>query len=266
MAHSALIRQKALKRKRCSCTGQALVETACGMVVVTIVFVLLVMFGLNTFFAFKYSADVKIIATEAAKIVLTNKYWLGMRRPDYNPDESVEKARVVANTLASKLGIASVEIVEFNQDETPDGDIISIRVKADGLPLPYATKVFAPFLSFAATGVSVQPRSQVYACCDIAAKQPGQPNANVFDVVRVPAFGFSRNTANGGNMVFFGQNFQTNDSSALNAQGQEGPNPFQNGFGQMTPFESKFFRGLGLAQPSAFDPRLAGIAQFGLSP
>jgi hypothetical protein len=247
-------------------TGQGLVEGACGTVILITVFVLLVMFGLNAFFAIKYSADVKIIATEAAKVVLTNKYWLGMRRPDYNPDEAVAKASEIANTLATKLGIPAVQIVEFNQEETPAGDIISVKVQADGLRLPYAAKIFPRFLSMAATGVSVQPKNSVYACVDIATQQPGQSNPNIFDVVRVPAFGFSRNTANGQAAPFAGQVFQGNDNSTPNSNGEAGPNPLPNGFGLMTRFDSKFFRGLVLAKPSAFDPRLAGTQEYGLSP
>lgn len=245
--------------------GQTTLGIVSGLAVMVAVFVLLVMFGLNVFSALKYGADLKLAATEAANIIQANKFWLGMKRPDYNQGLALEKATRIADAVSVRLGLPPIEIVEVMEDDTPASDIVVVKVRAKNLLLPFATGAFPSFLTLKAEGISVQSKNCVYACVDIATKQPGQNNPNVFDVMRVPAYGFSRNTASGQTVEFAGQQFAGNFSSSVDANGFTGPNGFENGFGATTPFDSKYFRGVVLAAPSAFDPRLAGTAQFGLS-
>lgn len=242
-------------RARSRRKAQALVESAAGTALIVFVFVLLIMFSINVYFALRYSADLKLIANEAAKVALTNKYWLGMQRPDYDANTAAMKAQNIANTLAKRLGMPPVQI-EMQEDETEDGDIIEITAKVAGLPLPYTNAVFPTGISLSAVGLAVQPQGSVYAAIDINAHASANAkDKDVFDTVRLPVYGFFREKG-----VVLGPDGQP----SRDRFGNTTPDSFdfptaKDGFpwGKMGPIRGpKYFRGLPLPL-SAWDPRLA---------
>lgn len=219
------------------------------------VFVLLIMFSLNVYFALRYSADLKLVANEAAKVALTNKYWLGMERPDYNPENAAAKAQSIASNLAGRLGLPPVKI-SLEDDETDDGDIIQVTAKCNGLPLPYSPKaVFPTGLSLSAVGIAVQPQGSVYAAIDVNARaSDNAKDKNVYDTVRFPVYGFFREK---------GVVTDENGKPVTDRFGNTTPGSFdfpaaKDGlaWGKMGPMKGpKYFRGLPLPL-QAWDPRL----------
>ncbi len=105
--------------------GQALVEGTAALVIQVAVFVLMVALGINAFFLTQWSAKVNLVASEAAKVVAINKYWLGMARPDYQPTVTQGKARQVAERLCQQLGLPAPTVTFPDVPSDDAGDYIN---------------------------------------------------------------------------------------------------------------------------------------------
>jgi hypothetical protein len=226
-------------------TGQALIESAAGLVVLTLVFVFLTAFGLNVFWMLQYQAKANIVASESAKVVAADKYWLGMLRPDYNADGAKQRARDVAKALCTKLGLP--EPSEFQVDETSDtyADYLSVNLTLSGLKLPFGLSgVFPGVFKTQANGASVQPKQAIYACMNMDCLTA---ETGTYDIVSIPVYGFTKG---------HGQNPDPND---LN-RGYERMSGFPNNFGSTGPISPKYFRGLPLRNEK-WDPRLINFSK-----
>lgn len=177
-----------------SARGQALVESAVGLVLIVSVFVMLIMLGLNVYFATTYGLKAQMVATEAAKVQSENKYWLGMPRPvgtqpgEYDPGVTEQMSRNMAARLSTMLGLPPLSKFSLlDNGDAAEGDII--QVKVDYLcPLPFVGGIFPNAIPVSGTGVAVHPKAPILAAVDIGA--PSVNNSTKNCVVRVPAYGF----------------------------------------------------------------------------
>ncbi len=128
--------QNVLAPKR-GCAGQAIIESAVGLIVVVAIFVLITAFGLNVFFMTQYQAKASIVATEAAKVVGVKKYWLGMTRPDYNPQLAREKAHAVAVRLCRLFNLPAPSALFVEESSDENADYLSINMTISDLHLPF---------------------------------------------------------------------------------------------------------------------------------
>src|SRR5438105_1648945 len=65
-------------------SGQALAEGAVALWLLATAFVLLIAMGINLFFVTQRLAQANLAATQAAKVIAVNKYWLCAVRPDWD--------------------------------------------------------------------------------------------------------------------------------------------------------------------------------------
>ncbi len=221
--------------------GQALIEGTAALVLLTIATCLLIGFLVNVFFVTQWSAKANLVASEAAKAISAEKYWLGMTRPDYDVQEGSQKARAVAQTLCKSLGLPKPGSFKFEEKSDDSGDYNSVTFRISGLSLPINySGIFPEMLSVQAKGVSFQPRQNCYAAIQMnaPAEQPG-----TYDVVYLPVYGFFRGYGTNSNFYDVSNGYQT-------------IGPLPGGFGKVGAVHPKYFRGLPLPAPVQWDPRL----------
>lgn len=171
------------------------------MVVLTILFVALMMFAVNSWFLLDYSTKAKIVATESAKVVLADKYWLGCRRPDYDPRQSQAQAEAVAHRLCDMLSIPAPQSVVLDDSEDTNAGYVSCVVTIGGMRMPYGGVFFPQIMRVSEKGVSTQSLVHPYAMLNIEApgvNQNGSPSG--LQGVQLPAIGFYKGiNGNAGN-------------------------------------------------------------------
>lgn len=87
--------------------GQALVEGTVMLGVMIVFVVLLLLVLINTYQLSNYNYRLQAIATEAARKVSADKWWLGMERPEYNYTQSCREAEEIAKEELVKNGLVS---------------------------------------------------------------------------------------------------------------------------------------------------------------
>lgn len=202
------MRNQAITRKSAgqvrNVRGQALVESACGLVVITIVFVLLVGFGINTYAALTFGTKLQIVAMETARVLDDERLWLGVQRPDYEASVSQQKAETVGAVVADKLGLDGKSVTfAFEEVGVKNGDEelgrMTVVTASIGLAkLPFELGVFPTGIPVSATAASARGTVQPYAVCDIDAPIKREGGATgPKDGVRIPVYGFFRRTGLG---------------------------------------------------------------------
>lgn len=150
-----------------SCRGQGLAEGVCGTSLIVGTFVLLTMLGLNVYTAIVAHEKLRVVATEAARVIDSKQYWLGMSRPDANTTQTRASATALANALAAKLGLPKPSDVTYlteHDKADPSITYTSCTVTCPALPLPYAiSNLFPSVLNISETGVSGDMATPPYA-------------------------------------------------------------------------------------------------------
>ncbi|MBX9690366.1 MAG: hypothetical protein K2X27_26870 [Candidatus Obscuribacterales bacterium] len=184
--------------------GQALVESAAAMLVVSIFFVALAAFAVNTFSYMVYGSKIQVIANAVARQVSNRTYWLGALRPQFQRSgKGLESQKEKANEYAKKLGeiygLPVTPIVTFPDapDESVEGVAFTpVTVSMAEIPLPFQfSKLFPQFLSVSATGIASEQVDAPPGFIRMGFKliDPSTSNPAVTDatqVVILPAYGF----------------------------------------------------------------------------
>lgn len=226
-------------------SGQALAEGTVALMLLVAAFVLMVAFGINAFFVTQWSAKVNVVASEAAKVVAANRYWLGMERPDYDPSAAHASATQVAQKLCQRLGLPNPNITFPDVPSDESGDYNQVVVTVSSLPLPFKIdQVFPNIIGVQGTGISFQPKQRIYAHINIHAPTSAP---NQWDGVAIPVYGFFRGINSNPNAFADPQNVQGGYGAAVS---------LPNNFGQLGSLNSKYFRGLPLPPPIQWDPHL----------
>ncbi len=172
--------------------GQAIIEGACILVVLTAVFVSLLMFGINVYAALTYQTKLDTVAREAVSVIRENKYWIGVKRLDYKKEIAEEKARQMADEVCKRLGLPKIANFSLEEDPTPAGDILQLTVSINKFPLPFGgvKGLFPKFLQLTSTGVSTIPKTTVYAITGMACRDMNDPQGRSIQTY-VPALGYN---------------------------------------------------------------------------
>jgi len=202
--------------RRMRASGQALVESAGAMVIVSIIFVLLAAFGVNTYSYMVYGSKIQIIANAVAKQSSNRKFWLGAKRPMFQRSgNGLQARRDRANAYAKRLGeiyglpITPVVTIPDEPDESVAGVAFTpVTVSMSQVPLPFNMgRVFPQFLSVSAVGIASEQTDAPpgfirlgFRLIDPSASNPSVTNAT--QVVMIPAYGFQTdtNTTSGPNL------------------------------------------------------------------
>lgn len=99
--------------------GQGLVEGACGMILLCAVGIPLLILLLNIGTYMTWTVKLNYIAGEAARYIDSNKYWLGMKREDYNRDKAIESASNLANAMLKAVGLPEMNPQDIEVNEVP---------------------------------------------------------------------------------------------------------------------------------------------------
>lgn len=150
-------RQRKLNKpsgKRRAAKGQALIESTVGLIMITGLAVMLIMFGVNIYNVMNYKTRLELVATEAAKVYEGNTYFLGMKRADASKAPSI--AGDIADALCSELGLPELSSPPtFEEKSTPDGSAsYTVCTIQATMGLPYTQKIFPSFVNLTAKGVS----------------------------------------------------------------------------------------------------------------
>ncbi len=190
-------KRSAVSTVRRDCAGQGLIESACGLVIIVLVFVLLVAFGVNTYAAITYGTKLQIVAMETARVLDDERLWLGVKRPDYNAETSQNKAREVGKVVGSQIGLDGPNIT-FVFDEvavgTGDfgGEVTVVTASLGTAPLPFNLGVYPTGIPVSSKAASARNTVQPYAVFDIDAPgvtADGTP-VGTKSAVRIPCYGF----------------------------------------------------------------------------
>lgn len=180
--------------------GQAMAEGAAFMVVFSMVAVLVIILFINLGLYFFYAPKLNYVAAEAARYIDNNRYFLGMERQDYDPDQARAAAQAVADQLLTALGMPKT--TRFDVNQTP--------FQLPGSPLPAnATAVTLQCGLSVGFGGLIAPIPVVGSGVSTDAANigpvPGQfaltglsKNGQCVNII-VPCYGAQ--TATGGNMV-----------------------------------------------------------------
>ncbi len=99
--------------------GQGLVEGACGMVLLCAVGIPILILLLNIGSYMTWTVKLNYIAGEAARYIDANKYWLGMKREDYNRDKAIDGAANIANAMLKCTGLPQISSQDMEINEVP---------------------------------------------------------------------------------------------------------------------------------------------------
>lgn len=170
--------------------GQGLVESACGLIVVSMFFISIVAFGMNAYTAAVYGAKLQVVANETARVLDDNRLWLGVQRPDYNAQQSHERAEVIGKKVAQILSIPGEVTFAFEEISQSEGIISKVTASVGFIKLPFGFGIFPVGIPFSSTSASARGLSQPYAVLhfDAAISKDGV----VRDGVSLPAYGFFR--------------------------------------------------------------------------
>ena len=176
-------------------TGQALVETAVGMVVSSLAFVLLVAFAMNAYAVAVFSQKLQSVANSAVQVMDDNVLWLGVPRPDKDEitPKARERAEVLGGRVAKILGIPGEVQFSFEDEATNEGTINKVTATIGFIKLPFGGGLFPVGLPLSCISASAHALIQPYATIAIGA--PNQKNGTriTSDVATFPVYGFVRN-------------------------------------------------------------------------
>lgn len=214
--------------------GQALAEGTAALVLLTCLGVGMLLLILNTTIMGSYYEKLHIIANESAKYMVTDQYWLGMERRDYDPTKSAANARAVADGMLNAVGLGKTLAGEAGFKVTPGtvtvgqgGDaktynIARVDIGVGGLML--AGGMFPTGITLRASGIaSNASESKANLVGSIYFYNPGNPADGA--AYYMPLYGIVKNNE------VNGQNSEANDNMQLPGIPRMGNVPNSNGFG-----------------------------------
>lgn len=137
--------------------GQGLAEGAAGLVIFTAVFVGCLMLYINVVVISDYQRKLEVAAQQAAQVMNSDQYFLGMQRKDFDQAKATQHARDVANQVLNTLGLPPAS--QFSV-KTSGQNLNVVTVGVDKLRT--VGGLFAPFIPLSATGVVYNSESRGY--------------------------------------------------------------------------------------------------------
>lgn len=150
-----------IKRQR---RGQALIEGVCALYLIVLLTVgsvaLLFTIGALSYYKIKLA----LIGATAARQAVNATYWLGARRPDYNPAQIQAAAVELVKTQAQVLGLPPLRDQDISVTQDPDNTkLCKVSIKLNYVPLiggtflpsviPISETAVEPYLVDSPTGV-----------------------------------------------------------------------------------------------------------------
>jgi hypothetical protein len=179
--------------------GQAIVEGAAMLVVIVMFFVGLIMFAVNIYATMAYQTKLDTVAREAVFAIKEERYWLGVKRLDYKEEVAKRKARNIADELCKRLGLPGITSFDFENDPTPNGDILQVTIGVSKCELPFgqAKGMFPKFLELRSLGVATAPKTAVYAMAALSCADANNPRNCVQTYVPALAYNYITNSDTG---------------------------------------------------------------------
>lgn len=189
MPKRGLLRRSAYRAAR----GQALVESAVGLTIMSFVFVMMVMFAINLYAVMMSKAKLELVAAEIAKNYLGHEYFLGMRRQGFNSNTAAANAETLANALCSQLGIPPLaSSPTFTEETSPDGSIYVVCEISGSVSIPYTNTMLPSSINMKATAVSADSGMAMAPPAVVNVQgQSHSPNRQSWITGQMPAYGLA---------------------------------------------------------------------------
>lgn len=188
--------------------GQGLAEGAAGLVIFCMVFVGCLMLFINTVVLSDYYRKLQMAATEAAKTIDAQKYWLGAPRAGYDQATAEANARNLADFILESAGMpktSSFKVDYPSKASNVEGQasMVLTRVTLSVNELKTVGGLFAPFIALSGVGISSNQAGGVYAYCTMALQTQGSTNTGGARQIYFPVYGVTHG-ASGGSATVFG--------------------------------------------------------------
>lgn len=89
--------------------GQVIVESAAMFAVLITAVVLLILLAINTYVVGSYNVRLQAAASNAARNIVAQKWWMGMERPEYNEADATADALNTLNLELEAMGLPHAE-------------------------------------------------------------------------------------------------------------------------------------------------------------
>lgn len=174
-------------------SGQALIEGGVAMIMIGAIAIPLLIMLINVGMFMSWKSKYDFVATETARYIDANRYWMGMKRHDFNQANVEKNALALAQKLCQQLGLPPIgdgglKLVPEEVTEILDSKVTVTRVELDPkVALSFSGLIPKP-LRVMGVGVSSDASQAVPAYCTavIAISCPNQPNNCL--AVEVPAY------------------------------------------------------------------------------
>jgi hypothetical protein len=134
-----------LKKHKRTAGGQAIAESAFGASFVVILIMGLMMLLLNSTTLGTRKVQVESVASAAAKSIMSDKYFLGMERPQYDLDSSSQNARDLADAMLDRIGLGKTTYFKaIPSGATIDGhkiDLVRVDLRVSVTPATPGFKI-----------------------------------------------------------------------------------------------------------------------------
>lgn len=160
-------------RRRRTNYGQAIAESAFGVFFVAILILPLMMLILNSTTLGTRKVQVESIASAAARSIMSDRYFLGMERPQYDLASSTQNARELADAMLKRIGLGRATYFKATPaNAIVDGqkiDLVRIDLRVAAAPATPGFKILdctmiPELISIAGSGIaSTASESKGYA-------------------------------------------------------------------------------------------------------
>jgi hypothetical protein len=138
--------------------GQAICEAAAVLVVIIPLLIGLALLVLNVGFAVMNQQKVNVVAAETAKVVATQRYYLGAEVPAFKArrEEIESKAQVVCDAMLKHMGLPPGKIaITYSDVEGTATSVVGCTVKVDRIPM-FGAGIFPSLIALTGQGVASQ--------------------------------------------------------------------------------------------------------------
>lgn len=184
-------------------TGVALIQVALACMLLVVFFVSIFMLAINMRAGMEYSGQIRSIAAESTKVIIAEKFWLGFRRPDYDPAVARVKASAVASRLCQLFSLPAPERLKFDESDADGKTYVSCKITVDKLRMPFGGFAFPALWRTTEGYTASESLTHPYAVLNIEAPgvdQSGNPSG--LQGVQIPAIGYFKGyTANTSNAL-----------------------------------------------------------------
>lgn len=229
LAMRQAIKFDAIKRNRTlnqrSMSGAVIAEGAAAAVMLTVLGVGLLLLILNTVILGDASYKLTVVASGAARNIDAAKFWLGMKRDDYDPAKAQSNARALADSMLDAVGLPRTTDFKVTETQSNIGGtkttISVVRLTVGGLKT--AGGFFPPFVQLSGSGVSCDNAVPPYGVGLLFLVEPTDDRNN--QAIFFPIYAAVRHASRPGGDVNPIMGFSPNRSPFLHLGEFTGPHP-----------------------------------------